>query len=96
MAGDKCQLEPQNANALPVVNLVKVAGAYFSHCYDLISPLVMPALCSAHLVYSALFFALHHDTATNGNHTHTHYNQDLIFTHFLALVPCIKYTSPHC
>ena len=87
MAGDKCQLEPQNANALPVVNLVKVAGAYFSHCYDLISPLVMPALCSAHLVYSALFFALHHDTATNGNHTpHTHYNQDLIFTHFLALV----------
>ena len=59
MAGDKCQLEPQNANALPVVNLVKVAGAYFSHCYDLVSPLVMPALCSAHLVYSALF--LHHD-----------------------------------
>ena len=61
MAGDKCQLEPQNANALPVVNLVKVAGAYFSHCYDLISPLVMPALCSAHLVYSALFL---HSTMT--------------------------------
>ena len=61
MAGDKCQLEPQNANALPVVNLVKVAGAYFSHCYDLVSPLVMPALCSAHPVYSTLFL---HSTMT--------------------------------